>query len=109
MELQLKKIQLPINETVIENQAEQSVDCDINLPDYCPNIQRILHCDINCLLGKTFCEAQRLSIEGEVIINVIYLSDKGVIRAVEQKQNFVKNFDSKLILENPQIQMNYKI
>lgn len=109
MELQLKKIQLPINETVIENQAEQAVDCDINLPDYCPNIQRILHCEVNCFLGKTYCEAQRLNIEGEVRINVIYLSDKGVIRAVEQKQNFVKSFDSKITLENPQVQMNYKI
>jgi hypothetical protein len=44
MELSITRQPVAINETVLDTSVEQSVECDVLLPDYCPDILRILTC-----------------------------------------------------------------
>lgn len=101
MELQIKKQTLPVNEIVLDSQTEQPLECDVLLPDYCPDIQRILNCDVCCLIRETHAAQQRLTIEGELRLTVLYVSDSGMLRSIDQKQPFVRHLDSKTPLENP--------
>ena len=46
MEYVLSKKELSVGETVFEGCIEQPIDLDFSLPDYCPDIQRILKCRV---------------------------------------------------------------
>lgn len=101
MELQMKKQTLSINEAAFDGQSEQPVEADLLLPDYCPDIQRVLHCSVDCLVQNIHGEQQSIRIEGELRIHVLYVGDNGALRAAEQKQSFVRTLDSKLPLQQP--------
>ena len=38
---------LDIRETIFEGSPEQGFECDILLPDYCPDVRRILKCHVS--------------------------------------------------------------
>ena len=42
MELNLQKQTVSVNETVYDGSVEQPLECDVLLPDYCPDIARII-------------------------------------------------------------------
>ncbi len=105
MELQIKKQNLPISEIVFDNQCEQPVECDILLPDYCPDVQRILSCELRCLIGECSAQQQRISINGELRLNILYVSDSGQLRGMEQKVPFTRHLESKVLLQDPMIEV----
>lgn len=53
MEYKLLQQAVSLNETVFDSSVEQSVDCDLTLPDYCPVIQRILKCQVTPQIALT--------------------------------------------------------
>ena len=109
MELQIQKQSLCVNEFVFDSQTEQPIEVDLLLPDYCPDIQRILHCDVCCLIRSTKAEQQRLTIDGELRLNILYVSDSGAIRAMEQKQSFIRHLDSKSVFSQPFVEVLPKV
>lgn len=109
MELQIQKQSLCVNEFVFDNQTEQPIEVDLLLPDYCPDIQRILNCDVCCLIHSTKAEQQRLTVDGELRLNILYVSDSGSIRAIEQKQPFLRQLDSKTAFSQPLIEVLPKV
>ena len=42
MEYRVMKGEIPVCETILDTSAEQPIDLDFSLPDYCPDIQKIL-------------------------------------------------------------------
>ena len=46
MSIELTKTDIGTAEVLYDNFAEQGIDCDISLPDYCPDIMRILRCSV---------------------------------------------------------------
>lgn len=81
-------------ETVFESAAEHSVECEFNMPDYCPEIKRI----IKCCLKANVTAVQRL--EGKInasvnaCIRVIYIGENNKVSAYEQIQPIQKTFES---------------
>ncbi len=108
MELQIKKQNLPISEIVFDTQTEQPVECDILLPDYCPDIRRILSCELSCLTRETSAQQQRLTISGELHLNILYVSDSGQLRGIEQKLPFSRHLESKTVFQDPMIEVHCK-
>lgn len=109
MELQIQKQTLSVNEIVFDSQTEQPVEADILLPDYCPDIQRILHCDLCCLIRSAHGEQQRITVEGELRLNILYVSDSGMIRGIDHKQPFTRHLDSKTALYDPMCEVHCKV
>ncbi len=108
MELQIKTQTLPISEIVFDSHTEQAIETDILLPDYCPDIQRILCCDSVCLIRETSAQQQRITINGDIRLNILYVSDSGQLRGMEQKLPFTKHLESRNILEDPMIEVMCK-
>ena len=109
MELQIQKQSLPVSEAVFDSQCEQAVESDLLLPDYCPDIQRILSCDVSCLIRETKAQQQRISLEGELRLNVLYVSDGGQLRAVEQKIPFSRQLDSKQSVQDALVDVQSRV
>ena len=88
MEYRVMKGEIPVCETILDTSAEQPIDLDFSLPDYCPDIQKILKCQIYPTITEQTI-SDRLDVEGEVLVKLLYLdSGKKAVRCCELCQPF---------------------
>ena len=87
--------------TVLDTVAEQLTDVDLTLPDYCPDIEKILKCTlIPQIQSKTFSGGQ-LQIDGVCIVRVLYVEGgKKSIRCCEHSVGFSQSFTVRDASEN---------
>ena len=91
MDFNMEKQGVNRMEIVYEASAEQPVDCDVTLPDYCPDIMRILRCTITPGIATSGASGDRITAEGTAVVRVIYVSDSGKISCYEQTVPFSKS------------------
>lgn len=77
-----------VNDLIYEGSLEQADDSDITLPDYCPDIQRILKCLIVPQVTGTQASGGRITVDGAVLIRLIYVCEQGRIHCFEQTHPF---------------------
>lgn len=96
MEYLLKKENCFVCETVFDGTSEQPVDLDFSLPDYCPDIERILKCRIYPSVTSKNISGDRLDVDGVAVIKLYYLdSKKQAIRCCEHTSPFSCSFNIK--------------
>lgn len=101
MELELRRQTVPSFETILEETVEQPVECDALLPDYCPDIRRILKCTLTPVpVGKTIT-AGRLEVEGLATLNILYISAGGEPARGEYKVPFTRMLELHGEAEDP--------
>lgn len=91
MDFNMEKQGINRIEAVYEGSVEQPVDCDVTLPDYCPDIMRILRCTITPGIASAGASGDRITAEGTAVVRVIYVSDSGKISCYEQTLPFSKS------------------
>ena len=90
--------------SVLDTVAEQLADIDLTLPDYCPDIEKILKCTLTPKIQTKSLSGGQLQIEGYCIVNVLYVeSINKTVRCCEQNVNFSQNFSIKETPDNPVI------
>ena len=96
MEYNLTKNSVMTAGWLLDTVSEEPVDVDVTLPDYCPDIERILKC---CLIPKVYManvSGDRLNVDGGACVRVIYLDGgKGCVRSFEHTVPFSQNFPLK--------------
>ena len=93
MELNLTKTPVASLVETLNTVSEQPVDIDFTLPDYCPDIERILRCKIAPKIYNRNLSGGQLQVEGNTVISILYVdSEKGTIRACEQSLPFSASF-----------------
>ena len=110
MEFKVIQDAITINESVYEGSTEHVVDCEMNLPDYCPDIQRILKCQIIPGITQSQVTGSRLTVEGTAIVRVMYLDESGsnAIRCFEQSYPFSKIIELNSTPESPSVILRTK-
>ncbi len=89
---------------VLDTVAEQLADVDLTLPDYCPDIEKILKCTLTPKIQSKSLSGGQLQVDGYCVVNVMYVeSIKKTIRCCEQTVNFSQNFSVKETPDNPVI------
>lgn len=78
-----------------DRNGEAGAECEIILPDYCPNILRILQATAHPTLNSFTRAGDRLTVEGSVEYKILYLPEEGGIRAVSQQAPFSCAIDLK--------------
>ena len=73
MNYDVSKSNLAVRDLVFEGCKEVPVDMDFSLPDYCPDIQKILKCRVIPNISSKSISGDRLNIEGTAKIKTIYL------------------------------------
>ena len=90
--------------TVLDTVAEQLADIDLTLPDYCPDIEKILKCTLTPKIQTKSLSGGQLQVDGYCVVNVMYVeSIKKTIRCCEQSVNFSQSFSVKETPDNPVI------
>ena len=81
---------------LLDTVSEEPVDAELTLPDYCPDIERILQCSLIPKLYAANLSGDRLNVDGGACIRVMYLDgDKGCIRTFEHTVPFSRDFSLK--------------
>lgn len=84
-----------INETIYDGQAEQGVELDYVLPDYYPEIFKVLKCRLTPrILSYSFAGDSRLVLDGCVDIRVMYMAENSsAIHCIEQHYTYSKTVE----------------
>ena len=78
---------------VLDTVAEQLADVDLTLPDYCPDIEKILKCTLIPKIQTRTLSGGQLQIDGNCVVNVLMLTvSKKVFVAVSSRLIFLKAF-----------------
>lgn len=101
MELRLNKEPVFLSETVFDGQNEQGVELDYVLPDYYPDIFRILKCTVTPGIISYSLSGSQLFYDGTALVRVMYISEEnGEIHCVEQRYTYSKAVDIPRPCEN---------
>ena len=89
-----------VEETLGSCTAEQPIDADITLPDYCPDIRRVLKCLVTPRITAVQTAGDRATADGSAGVCVIYADEQGMVCCFEQTYPFSKYADLKGADEN---------
>ncbi len=78
-------------EVVYDGNNEQAVELDYILPDYFPEIFKVLKCQLSPRIVSHSISGEKLTYELVVGIKVLYMSEgSNALRSIEQKLNYTK-------------------
>ena len=78
---------------VLDTVAEQLADVDLTLPDYCPDIEKILKCTLIPKIQSKTLSGGQLQVDGSCVVNVLYVeSEHKTIRCCEHSVAFSQSF-----------------
>lgn len=108
MEINVNTKILYINDKVFENSSDEPVECDVTLPDYCPDIKKILKCTVAPRLVSARCSGDRVNIEANASVRVIYSSDDNRIFCYEKTLPISKSVDIGRQVDNPCVKVELR-
>ncbi|MCC8191709.1 MAG: DUF3794 domain-containing protein [Ruminococcus sp.] len=89
---------------LLDTTCEQSAELDLVLPDYYPDIFRILKCSFSPAVISQSINGGRFSFELAVKIKILYCSaENKKVNCIEQKQSFTKTLDLSADAKNPEV------
>ena len=98
MEGNATKQAVRVNETVFDSAAEIPLQTDITLPDYCPDVVKILKCSLESSIRSVTAKGKKLKIKGTAVIQVLYLGqddNKMRLSSASAKLPFTRELDMK--------------
>ena len=83
-----------MTETLFDGQAEQGIELDYVLPDYFPEIFKILKCCVSPRVISAAVSGSKLMLDGAAVIRVLYLEENSTaLNCVEQRYTWSKTVD----------------
>lgn len=83
-----------MTETLFDGQAEQGIELDYVLPDYFPEIFKILKCCVTPRITSAAVSGNKLMLDGAAVIRVLYLEENSTaLNCVEQRYTWSKTVD----------------
>lgn len=100
-----------VDEVVFDGQTEQGVELDYVLPDYCPDIFKVLSCTLNpAIVSYNASSDGRLNIDGIVYIKVLYTTEGSEnVQCIDGRYTYSKTVDmSRKNIADPIISLQMK-
>ncbi len=95
MELSVNRQSVMINEIIFNGCAEQSIESDVLLADYCPDIVRILKCSVQPKIEAAQLNAGKIVIDGSAQVKVFYCTQENRVFCYRSSVPFQKNIELK--------------
>ena len=104
MELKLDKEPVLITETVFDGQIEQGIELEHVLPDYYPDVFKLLKCTLTPRIVSYSVSENKLFIDGVVYVKVLYMSEgSSIINVVDQRFTYSKTVELSGTVRSPQV------
>ena len=110
MDLKINREIIPITETILDEKQEQSVELDYVLPDYDPDIFRIISCEICPVIVSQSIGTDRIAYELRCDICVLYCSSGStLLHRVFQQLNFSRSVELPRPVDSPTVRLTPKV
>lgn len=107
MDLKLTREAIPASETIFDGVQEQSVELDYILPDYYPDIFRLVRCSIEPVITDWSVSGGRLTYELRCDIRILYCGGPDqTVRCVTQQQTFTRTAELGSACNDPDIRLS---
>lgn len=103
MEYKLSKENYTVAKTLYDGTVQQSAELDYILPDYCPEIFKVLCVKISPEITKRTLSQGKLEYELTALVRVTYLSESGEVSAVEQTLSYGKSLEIPSSEKSPRV------
>ncbi|MBQ8824252.1 MAG: DUF3794 domain-containing protein [Ruminococcus sp.] len=104
MDLKINREIIPVTETILDESQEQGVELDYVLPDYNPEIFRIISCELQPTVPEYRLSADRISYELHVEIRILYCgAGSNKLQCVTQKLTYSKSIETGKLPDNPSV------
>lgn len=103
MEHRINKETAVCSRRVLDTEITQAVEHDFILPDYCPDIFRVLKCFVIPGVISTSINGSRLSFELSVTMRVMYRSAAGGIACIEHTCEYTKSAELPADADEPAV------
>ncbi|MCL2445640.1 MAG: DUF3794 domain-containing protein [Oscillospiraceae bacterium] len=80
-------------QSVFDAKLEQPIDGIITLPEYCPDIHRMLRCSMEPAVHAVQTNGERVTVDGNARVTVLYAAEDGSLQSVEQNTPFSRMID----------------
>ncbi len=93
MDFNIQKEKISLCETGILGNSEHAVDCQITLPEYLPDIVKILRC--YCVPGVKSHQlnGDRITADCACLVRTVYVCEQGTLHCFEQNIQFAKQIE----------------
>ncbi len=92
MELKINREMIPVTEVILDDMQEQSIELDYVLPDYDPDIFRIISCEIQPVILSQTMGTDRIAYELRADIRVLYCgAGSSLVQCVYQQMTFSRS------------------
>ncbi len=88
MSFELKKDKALFLKSSADYSTQQNIDLEVNLPDYCSDIKRILKCIMTPNISAFSFTGDKINITGSVVIRLIYINEKDKLDCFEGQKDF---------------------
>jgi len=108
--VEIKGDNIKITETIFDGFFEKGVECDFIVPDYYPDILKIIFVEaVHRIKGKIIGN-DKLTIKGDLEFRVVYYADgDGQIKVLNLPCEFEHSFDVKGINSNSMVKLKVKV
>lgn len=104
MDFKINRETVPAAECVFDGIQEQNIELDYILPDYYPDIFRLIRCQVIPVITDFSVNGDRLSYELRCDIRILYCGEEdSVLRCVTQRQNFSRTVELKRSCDSPAV------
>lgn len=93
MEYKITEFNIPSFKTGLEQTTELPIEADFTIADYLEDIQKPLHCRFWPFVTAKQLVGRTVTVEGNLLIRVIYEDVSGMLCSAEFEQPFKKSFD----------------
>ena len=106
MEFKTTMETIPTSEVIYSGVQEQSVELDYILPDYYPDIFRLVRCELSPVITGYSVIGDKLSYELRCGIRILYCGEDGnILQSVEQRQSFSKTVELGKMSDSPNVML----
>ena len=106
MDFKVNRETFVANRTILDTSCEQAVERDFVLPDYYPDIFRVMKCSLIPRVVSNSINGEKLNFDLSVIIRILYQSEgSSKINCLEQKMSYSKSVDINGECQNPMVKI----
>lgn len=110
LDFKLNRETFVANRTILDTSCEQSVERDFVLPDYYPDIFRVMKCSLIPRIVSNNINGEKLTFELSVVIRILYQSEgSSKINCLEQKMTYSKSVDLNGECQNPMVKITPRV
>ncbi len=96
MDITLKKENYKILQTIKDNSIEECVEADFSLPEYMPEILRIIKSTAQPKVNSCKAVGERVTVDGECELRMIYTAEDGCIYSFSQSRPFTRHCENNI-------------